>query len=459
MKVENPALTGPTQEMASELSNNTLADIRPTNGKSEAALLPLVPLCPHPNMGQPLWPTMGSAAFYGLPGAVVNAIDPHTEADRSAILLTYLAAFGTAVGREPHALADGARHAGNLFVVLVGETSKARKGTSWKQVCRIFAATDSSFTDERIRGGFGSGEALVDSVAQGDDRRLFVYEPEWVRILAVGRRDGSTLSPLMRQAWDGDKLQIRTRSAGNVVADGAHIAVLGHVTVEELRTKLVETEVANGYANRHLFVVVRRSKLLPSGGALQNSIVVDLGRKTHQMLESCRSVGLISRTDDAEQYWSDLYYQMADDDPGGLLGAVIARDAAQVLRLSVIYALCDGAPDSKIHLRHLKAAWAVWEYCRQSATYIFSQSTDNSLADKLLASLRKAGQNGLDARQMDRSVGGHATSAEIRTALGVLERRGLITTYSENTGGRPRLLAVTTQPAEQAEKAEKGLRQ
>ena len=95
--------------------------------------------------------------------------------------------------------------------------------------------------------------------------------------VAVGRRDGSTLSPLMRQAWDGDRLAIRSRGSGTVVADGAHVAVLGHVTAEELRAKLVETEVANGYANRHLFVLVRRSQLLPAGGDADRPAIAQCG--------------------------------------------------------------------------------------------------------------------------------------------------------------------------------------
>ena len=290
------------------------------------------------------WPKLHSDALYGLPGKVVQALAEHTEADPAGLLLTYLTTFGVAVGPAPHAIADGAMTLGRLFVVLVGDTAKARKGTSWVRVRAIFSVGDPRFCEERIMGGFGSGEAVVDAVASEEsDRRLLVSEPEWVRLVNVGKRDGSTLSPLLRQAWDGDRLAVRSRNAGTVTVDNAHIGVVAHVTAEELRSKLTDTEMANGFANRHLFALVRRSKLLPTGGDLSLETVRDLGRQTRAALESARQKGVVQRNREAEELWAELYYSMAKDDPGGLLGSVIARDAAQVLRLSVLYALTSGS--------------------------------------------------------------------------------------------------------------------
>src|SRR5436309_1951663 len=70
-------------------------------------------------------------AFYGLAGDIVRRIEPHTEADRAALLFQLLAALGNIIGRSAYMIADGARHYLNLFVLLVGLTSKSRKGTSW----------------------------------------------------------------------------------------------------------------------------------------------------------------------------------------------------------------------------------------------------------------------------------------------------------------------------------------
>jgi hypothetical protein len=53
-----------------------------------------------------------------------------------------------------------------------------------------------------------------------------------------------------------------------------------------------------------------------------------------------------------------------------ILGGCWNRGEAQVLRLSMIYALLDG--HATIELSHLKCAVACWEYCEDSAKFIFS---------------------------------------------------------------------------------------
>ena len=332
-------------------------------------------------------------------------------------------------------MADGAQHPGRLFAVIVGDSAKARKGTSWAQVRRIMEIAEPAFTKDRIAGGFGSGEALVDSVAEGEDERLMVVEPEWSRVLSVGKRDGATLSQLLRQAWDGDRLAVRSRSA-TATADGAHIAVLGHITTEELRAKLVDTEVANGFANRHLFVLAKRSKLLPHGGRLSDEEVSDLGQMTRVAISAASQVGRLARTAEAEALWERLYVDMAEDEPGGLLGSAIARDSAHQLRLSVIYALSDGS--ATIGVEHVRAAAAVWSYCRQSAAVIFGEYLGNPLADKILRLLRDAGADGLSARELDRALGGHVSAAAKRAAVAALDRRELVVERTEETDGRSR---------------------
>jgi len=428
-----------------------LSPLSPQSGWDRApGLSPPSPLCPQSDD----WPSLDPAALHGLAGEIVAAIGPHTEADPVALLLTLLTGFGAAVGRGPHALADGAEHPGRLFTVLVGDTAKARKGTSWAQTRRLLAAADPAFTEDRILGGFGSGEALVDGLAESADKRLLVIEPEWARLLAVGRRDGSTISPLLRQAWDGDRLAIRSRGAGVVTADGAHVALLGHVTAEELRAKLVDTEVSNGYANRHLFALVKRSKLLPSGGGSDAATVEHCGRLLRDSLAAARKIGTVRRTPEAEAEWAALYYAMADDEPGGLLGSIIARDAAQVLRLSLIYGLMDGS--QKIDVAHVRAAAAVWTYCRESSRIIFGDSIGNPVADRLLVAICAAGREGLTGREIDRALSGHASKSQIAGARAELERRGLVVTMTEHTGGRPSTRTVMRSTADKADEADKG---
>src|SRR5208282_6040090 len=101
------------------------------------------------------------AAYYGLAGHVVRSIAPHTEADPTAILLQYMALFGNAIGRGPYFQVEGDHHATNIFVVLVGATAKARKGTSMGRVRQIFDRVDPQWASQRIESGMSSGEGLI----------------------------------------------------------------------------------------------------------------------------------------------------------------------------------------------------------------------------------------------------------------------------------------------------------
>ena len=65
-----------------------------------------------------------------------------------------------------------------------------------------------------------------------------------------------------RQALADDRQERAGRSTG------AHIAIIGHITKDELLRFVSGTELANGFVNRFLLVAVRRSQELPFGGRL-----------------------------------------------------------------------------------------------------------------------------------------------------------------------------------------------
>jgi hypothetical protein len=60
-------------------------------------------------------------------------------------------------------------------------------------------------------------------------------------------------------------LQTLTKSSA-IKATAPHVSIVGHITSDELRRDLAATETANGFGNRFLWVLVKRSKELPNGG-------------------------------------------------------------------------------------------------------------------------------------------------------------------------------------------------
>jgi hypothetical protein len=331
------------------------------------------------------WPEpLDPAAFHGVAGEVVRTIEPHTEADPAAVLVQFLVSAGAMLGRNVYRIADGAHHRASLFAVLVGETARGRKGSSFAQISRLLRLADPEFVSDRQAAGLNSGEGVtwhvrdpierrepirergratgeyqVVEVDPGvDDKRLLVVESEFSSVLKVATREGNTLSPTIRQSWDSGDLRTLTKNSP-AKATGAHIAIIGHITAAELLRHLDNTEVASGLANRFLWVCVRRSKILPFGGNLDAS---DFGRsvvRLHAAKEWGRDERELVFSVAARDAWSRVYPDLSAGRPG-LLGAVLARAEAQVLRLAILYAALECSPT--IELPHLEAGLAVWEY-------------------------------------------------------------------------------------------------
>src|SRR5579859_2521282 len=143
-------------------------------------------------------------ALYGLAGEAVRTLAPHTEAQPEAILLQLLAAFGNVIGPSTHCMVGPTRHALNLFVVLVGESSKARKGTSWNQIARLFAEVDSAWTESRVTSARLTAHGLMAGMGhQAGDRRLLILAEELAAVLhTMGRSRSNALpSAAQRLGW------------------------------------------------------------------------------------------------------------------------------------------------------------------------------------------------------------------------------------------------------------------
>jgi hypothetical protein len=398
-----------------------------------------------------------SAAYHGLAGNIVGAIDPHTEADRVAILVQFLAACGNAIGRGPYFAVEATRHYPILNVVLVGETAKGRKGTAWERVRGLMRMADPQWADENIESGLSSGEGLIwavrDPILRKEpikekgkitghvevtaddgvtDKRRLVIEPEFAKVLRVASREGNTLSATVREAWDSGRLRIMTKNSP-AVATGAHVTIVGHVTKDELLRNLSETEAANGFANRFLWVCAKRSKYLPEGGGLVD--LAPLADELRASLDFARELGDtdIPRDETARKIWVAVYADLSTGRPG-MTGAVLGRAEAQVMRLALVYAFLDRS--ETIQGAHLRAALALWEYVERSVQYVFGESTGDRVADSILAWLRGA-PAGLTRTEINHNFRRHVPAIRIDAALEALRRHGLASVSTEPSGGRP----------------------
>ncbi len=286
------------------------------------------------------WPTLGDAALTGLAGEVVNAIDPYTEAAKAATLAHLLIPFGIMAGDGSHCMVQHDRHPAKENVILVGQSSKGRKGTSWGSLREIHSAVDETWTRNQIVSGLSTGEGIISHLRDDggcDDKRLLVLEEEFARLLIVMNRPENTLSATMRQFYDTGNLGIHTRN-NPMVATGTHVGIIGHITVEELRRRLNSTDTANGFANRFMYFGVDRSKLLPNGATPPPQMMNKLSMHVKKAVTFARQVRVVKRDPAAEELWAAEYESLSEGKPG-LLGAVTSRAEVHVLRLSLIYSL------------------------------------------------------------------------------------------------------------------------
>jgi hypothetical protein len=392
----------------------------------------------------PLWPKLSDEALHGLPGDIVRVIEPTTEADPVAILGQTLVAFGSIIGRTAHFRAEEDVHYLNEFLVLVGRTSKGRKGASWGRVRRIVETADPDWLSYRVLGGLSSGEGLIESVRDAvrdkkgnivaeavGDKRVLAYEGEFACVLKQIERQGNTLSVTLRQAWDGVRLRTLTRN-NPLCATDAHVALIGNCTGSELTRLLSATETANGFGNRILWLCVRRSKTLPDGAALDPRELAPLQQRFKAAVDFGRLAGTMHRTEEARALWHEVYGPLSEGKPG-LAGSLLARAEAHVMRLACLYALMDHF--AKVDVDHLKAALALWKYVEASVRYVWGDSLGDPVADEILRALRSA-SGGLTRTQIRDLFSRNRSTEEIGRALAALNEYGLARNERHETRGR-----------------------
>lgn len=403
------------------------------------------------------WPAPpATAALHGPAGEFVTRTAPHTESDPMALLAQFLVAFGAAAGRDIHYAVEATRHHLNEFVILVGPSGKGRKGSSWDHVDALLEQIDQDFTERCISSGLSSGEGLIwevrdpeagDGVAAvGRDKRRLVLESEFAQVLKVLAREGNTLSPVIRNAWDAKTLQTIAKNTP-VRARDAHIAIVGHITKDELLRYITATELANGFFNRFLVIAVQRSQELPFGGRLAGDDLARVRQATSTALRFASIPRQLTFDAEARGSWIEIYGPLSRGEHG-LLGAATRRAEAHVVRLAAIYATLDCS--ERICLPHLEAALAVWRYSADSARWIFGDSLGDPTADDIWA-LAKDRPDGVTRTEVRDLFSRNKKAREIDRALTVLEEAGrLHRTMLSDGRGRP---AETWLPATTARAA------
>jgi hypothetical protein len=391
------------------------------------------------------------AAYYGLFGEMLKAVESHTEAHPAGILLGWMTCFGNIVGRGACFTVGPRVHHPVLYVGIVGRTSDA-KGDSWAASLWPFQQVEPDWAKHCIANGIGSGEGLIErigdeqrfmSIKKGiaeetvipgaTDKRCLVRLSELSRCFKLNRRENATLSENIRDAWDGDSILVPNRKANALITTGYTFSIVGDITPGALQKILaIGTEGFDGFANRFLWTKVKSSRNIPNPANMD--MLKQFLPKLSSALAFAKTAGEMKRDTEANVLWEEVYPSLKVSGD-----AVPHTDRARpyVMRLAMIFALADSS--NVIRVEHLKAALAVWNYCRESAKLLFGETDENPAnPNPLWLDVLNAieANPGIQRSAITYEFRHKANSEQLGEALSWLNSQGKAYPIFEQTGGR-----------------------
>jgi len=322
-------------------------------------------------------------------GRYVLANDPHTEGDPAAVLMQSWELLGNFVGKGVVHRINNTPIYANGYLLIVGATGVGRKGTSLSDAKGPYLAGEMEMIDyigKRVSSSIASGEGLVAQVAEtgqaAPDGRLMVILQEFSKLLSASGRDGSTLSAVVREAYDGGALSVPTRK-DPLVAPNAHVSLIGHVTTEEFVAKAKSDDVENGLYNRMVYAMVKSNKILPNPGNVGDNARVELAEALlaarDWVLDSVDTAREMVWSPEARVMWEEFYIQTrkdaVDESVSPLIRQALARSTNHVIKFAMRHAILDRT--EVMGVKHMKSALALWDYCKASAIDLFTQLITN----------------------------------------------------------------------------------
>jgi hypothetical protein len=382
-------------------------------------------------------PELRSEALYGILGEIAAAGSAHTEAVPAALAINSLARFCAVIGPTPHiALGDDLRSL-RPFVLIIGPTGFGRKGTSAQLPGRIFQAVEACLASWNVpvpslrhETAVSSGEGLVwmvrDPIPGKDgemldegviDKRVLLEISEFSGTLAQAKRESSTLTAVLRDAFDGRKLATPNKNNPCWASD-AHFVTIGHITREELTALLTQTDVMNGFANRFMMVYSARIKRIHEPQPTPADAVDHFAHRIatavyHTMQRGPQPIG---RSDEAKRRWIEMSDELELRVRPDNVAKLMARASVYIWTLSAALALING--EQVVEVRHLDAALAWVDYWEDTANFCFTTAARydemqlaKAVADEIVEAVRALGGKDVQhATVADRvSKGGNRT--------------------------------------------------
>lgn len=342
-------------------------------------------------------PELHDVAFYGILRDMVDAACEHSEAVPSTVALHILARFAVTIGRTAYInIGDEQRHL-RMNALIVGPTSKGRKGTSAEMPRRLFKFVDDKLgmnaASVKVLTALATGEGLIHQVrdpyfdhegklldAGVSDKRLLCNVSEFAGVLAQARREGATISVVLRDAFDGVTLTIPTKTSFNQATD-THIVVIGSVPETEIVSTLKSTDITNGLANRFPMFYSVRTKSLPFPKPTDPALLEQFANHIAGAIYSATATGEVRMTAEARDYWQFIYTDLEERAHPSDVAALLARQSTYTLIFAALLALLN--KEKEIGPDHLTASCAWVDFWEATTLFVFSNGEKNEQAIKM----------------------------------------------------------------------------
>ncbi len=347
-------------------------------------------------------PAPDPACLYGLVGEVARAGSEGNESNPYAIATNFLVYLSCAIGRGTFLQIGNTEHHPRIFSLHVGRSGRGRKGDSLALVIKIdefIRAHNPLLCPQIHRGGLSSREGLAalihDGFQQGgqevpgmDDKRLWVVESEFANVLQQSKRMGNTLSTALRDCWDGVCIKPATKN-NRLFASKPHVCLSGAITPNELTSLMSTKDLSNGFANRFLIIWAERTKFTAFPQPTSAKVIEYLATRTQAVLNFAKADVHLAKnwfqmefSPSGKRHYGQMYRHVLTQEFGSeRINAILERRAPMLLRLSMIFAMCDLS--TKIERSHLDAALAWITFCSDSVRYVFSTASEVALSERL----------------------------------------------------------------------------
>ena len=397
-------------------------------------------------------------SLWGILGDFVELAYPTTIACREMLLYQMLPILGVLLGDAYYLPFGSDKHYPATFSLAIGKTSEG-KGQAKHHVEDAVRLVDPAWYKKDVHSNPASGEGLIRMLSTvtlnigGNPRknRVAIFNSEMVTTFNAAARRDSTLSGILRSAYDGDHIEnFRSDKRNSFAAEDYILGFCGTITPQELRDVMPAIDWKNGSANRFLWCIGYKDKNLGRSAVQPN--FVDWAKRVQKIIHlnlDTQSSRINYSTSGADSWdaWECTLPEHNDD----LLSESQARNKANCARIANLYAQLDERRlegwKPQIEDRHVEAAIEIVTRSRQSVEWYLTQANqvqrpDSTATQDDLIKLKKAvaanGQNGapeITRKEISRLFS-HKTTEE-RDELCILAGLRTYTTESSEKGGKP----------------------